>query len=551
MATGYNSDALVKALSDIVGTDDVHAKRIVWARSLGVGARAFNDFAAFEAPEVPMGKQMSAPAGIFCVKDDLRASGGDEVKFTVISDIAGPGVNGETELTGNTSTPQFRTWQCRVEWYRDAVEYTKKSVRHIAAGQDLWPISKMLLQKKLGRKQQHDMMMFLRTPARDIEAGSGPPATRYAYGYYGNALRPNYRQTRDGLYQTDTIDPSFVVLAKNKATELGAQPIRKKINAYGTNVFGYLFFGSSTAMTDIRNDSGYQNAIENAGGRGDDNPIFSGRLVQWQGVYWFEHHIVNPDWDDAIGSPLLPRFKVGVAIGAHDATAAVKASSTNTTSQYAGWFPGGESTWDYISHWYPDVTSVSDTNDYYAWGINPSDGSVAFFKYNGSDVGGKGVSGIDANGNYFAGVVFLDPDNGNQGDDQVGNLDATGDTGWGSNSGTYQRGVGGTGSGNTSGAYTYAADLEVGAICFPANANGAIIGHSFLFGANAAVRAYGSVQVNPIQQDRDYGFIQGHGFESVYGQAPCMRTDSVTNGYILCEHAVLPEGFDVPALAAP
>lgn len=532
----YNSNALVKDLTDAIA-DDPNVKRIAWARSLQIGARAFNDFAAFEAKEVPIGRQMSSPAGIFCVKSDLKASGGDEVKFTVISDMAGPGVNAEAELTGSTSTAEFHTWQCRVEWYRDATEYTKKMLRHIAAGGDVWPVSKMLLEKKLGRKQQSDMMLFLREPARNIGAG------RMAYGYNGNMMRPNYRATRDGLYATDVIDPSFSVLAKNKATENGAQPIRMDKNAFGTRVMGYLFFGTATAMTDIRNDSGYQNAIENAGNRGDDNAVFTGRLVEWQGLHYFEHHVVQPDWNGPIGSPLAPRLKVGVAVSGLSTAGndVLKAHASNTTHDYTQWWPG----FDYINHWYPDIgaPAVGDTryttDVYYGWGVNPSDGSVVFFSY----------TGADNNGNFIDNLTFLDPDVGAAGSATVGNLDATGDTLWGSTAAL--RGAGGDGTGNTSANYTYAADLEVGATCFSANANGAIIGHSFLFGANAAVRAYGSVEVNPITQDRDFGFIKGHGFESVYGQAPCMRSDAVTNNYVIMEHAIAPEGFDVPSLAAP
>jgi len=543
-ATGtFNANAVVQTLSDAIALD-ANVKAIAWARSLQIGSRAFNDFAPFEAPEVKPGRSMSSPAGIFTVKTALKAGGGDEVKFTVISDIAGPGVGGETELTGNTSHPNFHTWQCRVEWFRDAVEYTKKQINHMAVGKDIWPVSKFLLEKKLGRKQQHDMMIFLRNAARDIGL------ERMAYGYNGNMLRPNYRATRDDLYQTDTVDPAFVILAKNKATGLGAQPIRKDINAYGTSVHGYLFFGSSTAMTDIRNDGGYQNAMENAGKRGDGNPIFTGRLVEWQGVYFFEHHVVNPDWDDQIGSPLIPRFKVGVLAEGDTSDEVVKASA-NLTRHYAGWFPG----YDYHNFWYDDIEAFVDTADYYAWAINPTDGSCAFFKYNGAAEanGGApvGISGTASAGNHFEAVVFLDPDNGTSGSATVGNLDATGDLLWGSGGGTPIRGVGGDGSGNTSANYTYAADLELDAVVFPANANGAIIGHSFLFGANAAARAYGVVEVNPISQDRDYKFVTGHGFESVFGQAPTMRTDEVTNNYVIMEHAVAPEGFDVPALAAP
>ena len=94
-ATGtFNANAVVQTLSDAIALD-ANVKAIAWARSLQIGSRAFNDFAPFEAPEVKPGRSMSSPAGIFTVKTALKAGGGDEVKFTVISDIAGPGVGGQ------------------------------------------------------------------------------------------------------------------------------------------------------------------------------------------------------------------------------------------------------------------------------------------------------------------------------------------------------------------------------------------------------------------------------------------------------------------------
>jgi hypothetical protein len=105
------------------------------------------------------------------------------------------------------------------------------------------------------------------------------------------------------------------------------------------------------------------------------------------------------------------------------------------------------------------------------------------------------------------------------------------------------------GSTLTTGTWVLVDKVDVGAVIIPANAKGVPIGYGFIFGAHAACRAYGSVQMNGIEQDDDYSFIKGKGYEMVYGQAPTINTNGVTNGYLLLEFAVEHEGYPVPSLA--
>jgi PAS domain-containing protein len=61
------------------------------------------------------------------------------------------------------------------------------------------------------------------------------------------------------------------------------------------------------AMLGVRQDSDYLAAVSNAGVRGDENPLFSGRIVPWNNLSFFEHIVVDPPVRDCIGSPLLPK----------------------------------------------------------------------------------------------------------------------------------------------------------------------------------------------------------------------------------------------------
>lgn len=500
------NNAIINKLSQAVAMDpDVKAR--YFSRMLEARAQQYDDFAMFEAPYVPKGRQMRSTKGIICVKKDLKKSGGDVISFPVMGHPAGPGVIGERVLTGNTSKPRFKTYSVQIDFKRDAVEYSKKHVHFMGAGQDLWPVSLESLSVKMGLWKQRDAMHTLIRKTN------------------GNILRPNGRRSRDELTSNDTVSTEFSVYAKNRATTLGAQAISMDQNMYGSRVHGYLFFGTDTALADIRNDTGYQNAISNAGSRGDSNPNFTGRLVEWQGLNYFEHLTVQTDSNDVIGSPLAPQAVLGTAFS-QASTAANKvliSDSEETAPLYFQDFPG----YDY--EFVEGQTAAPDANTYYAWIINP-DGTVGFVSYVGTSNSGNRVTLAD----------ILSPGN----TDTLGDIDATGDA-WGGAT----RAAGGVGSGNTSGDFTYTDSFDEGAMIIAANAKGVPIGYSYLFGSNALARCYGKNDgMMPIEEKRDFDFYSGHGFEGCWGQDVSIRSDGTIHGYLLLEHAIEHPGFEVPSL---
>lgn len=512
MAT-FNNDANVQTLAAAVANDP-KVKAEYWNRAIHVAAMQNDDLSAFEGSDKGgRGFGKNSPRGLIQVKDDLRKEAGDTVNFTVATAPAGPGVIGEEELTGNTSVSQYKTFNCRIDYHRDGVEYTEKQLRGMGVGKDIMPLAKSQLGEKMGLWRQNEMLLRFRDQG------------------VGNTYRPNMKASRDTITATDVLLPSSTIEARARAERNGAQPLNVMRGRYGSVTNQFLVFGTTDALQSIRSDSGYQNAITAAGERGDKNPAFAGNLVYWQNQAFFEHHLTNNDWDDWIGSPLEPLARINVAVGRNSAAADLKlqASVDNTKNRYFQWFPG----YDY--RFISDQAAVSDASTHYAWVINP-DGSHVFVSYVGSG----------NNGNSIAVTNILSPQGAGtsgKGALTVGNLDATGDA-WGNGSVN----VGGVGSGNTSPNHTYNDQIQAGAHAIYANANGVPIGWTIEFGANAAYRAYGHSKHKMISQTRDYDFVKGCGYQGVWGSTLRTRYDGITNGYVLIEHAVKQAGYNPPAL---
>lgn len=519
MSGTYNANALVQTLADATAMDP-KVKAEMWARYLEVSSRQHDAFSMFESEQPRVPSLNAGKASIFTRKRDLKAGGGDTVNFTVISAPAGPGAIGEQELTGRTSSSKFKTYKVTVDWHRDAVEFTKKQIQMMAGGKDLEMTSGSLLKEKMGIWKQNEMMLTL------IKLG------------VGNTFRPNGRASRDAITATDTLSIDICSAAKARLNTIGGRPIKHSLGTNGDHINGFMIFATEMAMLSVRNDSGYQNAITQGDNRGESNANFTGRLVSWQGMSWFEHIVTDLDWDDYVGSPLQPKliaantFHADSAIG----NCKLKGSTTNTVNRYTQFFPG----YDYL--FYEDQAPTTDSNIYYAWAVNP-DGSVCFLSYTGSDNNGNLID--------LANGAILSPDSGGGtstlGSDTVGELHLGASA---SVNGT-TRIITLAGAGCTvPEGYVYVDKVFAGAIILPANAKGVLIGNGFVFGANAACRAYGQIEMEQIAEKRDYGFVKGMGYQMITGQAPCTRVDGVTNGYLNIECAIEHEGIDTPSVVA-
>lgn len=493
----YNSDPNVYTLAD-EATANPEVKGRIWSRMLEVGSNTKDDFTRLEgAPESKLP---------FWKKQDLKAASGDRVTFSTIGDAAGPGARGEQELTGRTSEPRIGTYTCQVDFFRDAVELTKKQLKFLAGGKSLEAAILKMLAEKMGRKRMYDMMHALKRTPGVLQ------------------LRPSNRANRDAIRHTDTLTPSFLVEAKARLQGRGARAIETKKMKSGAPIHRFLAFIGQDAMTNIRNSQSYQNAMLQAAERSiEKNPLFSGALPDWQGMLFWEHMVVDPDTNDAVGSPIAPKAVLGEAIAPGTTAVTVKGGDgTNTLCEYFRDFPG----FDY--HFTEDQTGSPDSADYYFWIVNTSGadtGKAGFYRYTGSANTGNTLTSKSEAGNAGTG--------------------AGGRLGNGAASGHRSPKIGEV----TFDAATMTETHPAGSWIIPANKYGVPIAENFIFGAGAAMRAYGSMMAEPIKERRDYGFVQGMGYEGIWGQRACLDTQGVPRNYVVLQSAYEHPGIPVPVVA--
>lgn len=510
----YNANAVVQQLADAVAMDP-KLKGELYSRLLESAAMQYNAFEKFTSVVNPKSNIAGGVRSIFCKKTDLRAGGADTVNFNVIGPPGGGGVMGSQELTGNTSKAKMATYAVRVGWHRDAFEMDREMIEFLSAGRSLQETTFDLLGQKMGLLKQNHMMMRL---IKSVD---------------GNIYRPNNRPTTNDLLATDTLSLSMAHSGRARLRTIGGQPIKHRVGGNGSPVDGYLIFASDMAMLPIRNDDGYQVALANGHTRGEDNANFSGDLIPWGGMPWFEHPTVDMPWDDYIGSPILPKAKNAVAFSTATAGASCilkgetyLASPTPGTPRYFQFFNG------FGYKFNADESPSADGATYYAWVINP-DGTLAFISYVGSDNNGNSIlvtnilasaAGVSTKGAATVGEFTL-----------------------GSGSSGTTTLVPGSGH-NMPADFVYTSVIQAGAVVIQANSKGVQLGRSFVFGAMAACFGNGRIEMNQIEEKRDYGFALGKGFETIFGTGVTKNPLKKPVGYLLVEHALEHEGYPTPSL---
>lgn len=524
----YNSDPTVTTLAQILdpstGSPKLRAESI--SRYFEMSSGQHNVLEQFTSVVNPKTMANGGVRSIFAKRSDHTKLGGQVVNFGTIGTPGGPGVRGDAELSGNTSTSLFGSYGAIVDWVRDGVEWTKDDVMHISAGNELEQVSVELLSKKMGIIKQNSMLMRLISSALAAAGTMGVEA--------GNVLRPNNRMSRDSLTADDCLSLDTANIARSQLSTLGARPLMQAEASNGSVVNGYMLFTTTAGMLPIRGDSTFATAIANGDERGKSNSNFSGTLLNWQGNSLFEMTTVDEDWDDYKGNPLIAKAVVSTAVEplASGENNKLIVSSTNLKSLYFQWFGGKP-----YAHVRTSLEAlIVDSSTYYAWAINP-DGSRVFMSYAASG----------NNGNQITLTNILSPAV------ATSSLDATtvGDLVLGSGASVASNVITlGTGTtlptSGVNGSWVYSNKIQPGAVIIQANAKGVPYSRSFMFGGMAAAFATGKIEMGNIEQIRDYGFVQGRGFEMIYGTTVCRNASKKINGYLLLEHAIEHPGYPVP-----
>ncbi len=478
-------------MSDLLVGNTFGAVKTAAPKAIG---EAFARAIQVQSANVDVFGQMEGPEGSgrpFCIKTDLSKGAGQVVNFTTMAALGGRGRLGEQPLAGNEEKPRIGTYPCKVEIIRHAVGWTEKLRAFMAAGQSLEGVYAMLLSDWFGRKKQHDMMINLRNAA----------SLRNTYKINGKAF--------DALLSTDCLGTGIITGAKSQLITLGAKSanLSKKKSRAGSEIKQYLLFGSNIALNSLKSNSSYLTAAEYAQERGDDNVIFAGGYTNWDGNGIFEFNVTDPDGDGPVGAPILPRALLGTAVTAGTATFNITGGGVTSplASMYPfDWFLG----YDY--QYFEDQVAAPDSNTYY----------VVILNVTGADAGKFGVYSYVGSGNDGNKLTVA------------------------ARLGSASSGIRTTTLAGQTWSSTVHTDAHpTGSLIFQVNAKCTTVGWAYMFGAMAAVRAYGNVEgsgksLQEVREQGDYGMKKGRGMVTCYGQAPAVDTQNQARNYVLIPTAV-------------
>ncbi len=262
------------------------------------------------------GKELSGQPII--EKEQLVNEPGDVVHIQTCTGIYGPGVEGETELRGKEDKFTIGQFNITVNWLRKAIAFTKKVKKVVNF--DMIQQSRTLISDWLAREL--DAKVFT-----DLYADA--TTTLYA----GNATSDTTLGDGDSL---TTAELDKIKLAMDR---IGAIPITvRKKNGEETNNYGVVV--SELDEYNLRGDDRWLEAARNALARSEDNPLFRGGPVEWNGLFVYTLRGVKAG-GCIQGSPIRPECSL-FSGGAGTAAATLNASDTTIYVGSAAITPTGQ-----------------------------------------------------------------------------------------------------------------------------------------------------------------------------------------------------------------
>lgn len=291
----------------------------IWNQSVIRDSRernAFKDFIGKEGSGLPI-----------CEKRDLSKGGSERVTFTTVAPIRGQGVLGENELKSNTRKLNFGTFDVTVDILRHAVSWTQVLQLLRFTGKTIDQLSSEVMAEWWGRKEQDDCEIVLRNTGLRSAAN---------LSFVGN------RADMASLLSTDLVSTTTIEQGKQALVSNGAAPLGLDKGPLGADVPKFVFFAPDQFIRPLRSSGSYLQSLRDAGVRGDQNSLFSGKYVQWDNNIIYPHNVVIDTADGRQGSPLAPIAYLGTAIsGASDTVVSgggVRYAGGD--SDYFAYFPG-------------------------------------------------------------------------------------------------------------------------------------------------------------------------------------------------------------------
>lgn len=241
-------------------------------------------------------------SSVIQIMPDLKKSKGDQITLGLATRLSGNGVTGDDELEGNEEKMNFYSEAVAIDQQRHAVRLKGKLDEQKAA-YDARSEGKDKL--AIWRREFIEQQLFLKlggvtnTSLTDVSGrvvgalatwSNTPdyiPDADEAAGVGARYLCANTGGT-DALGSSDKMTPQLISKAKAKAKL--ANPKVQPLRIDGQDM--YVLFVHPAQAYDLKYNSTFLTARQDAEVRGKSNPIFTGALGVWDNVIIYEHEMV-------------------------------------------------------------------------------------------------------------------------------------------------------------------------------------------------------------------------------------------------------------------
>lgn len=266
-----------------------------WSLKIILGAYNRNVFADDHIGPVGSGKA-------FVDNTDIQKIKGNKITLTDVFQLGSSGAQGETQRNGKEEKiiPHEQFLTVGRQWYGMGVTTIAQAETIVGSQWD--KLNSPLLEQRVGLKKSNDMQMVLRESATS-----------------DNRVYPNFKSLGT-LKSADVFQTSVITRGSNKLSSNGATPTVLSKDAKRGMVEGYTYTGALDSFTSLYQDPTYQSVVSRAGGTGSENAIINGKFSDWNGNLVYPLQIRLRGGLGSVGSPLLRRAFLGVAIAANDTT---------------------------------------------------------------------------------------------------------------------------------------------------------------------------------------------------------------------------------------
>lgn len=297
------------------------AVRQLWQKNVDVFEQNNDFFKQFEGPSMDYPIQ---------VKTDTSKGKGQKITFPVMAGFHNqPHIGDELFENGeHFEEAVLGSNSLTVDWFRHATRYNERGEELMGMRGELNSEYPQRLGEWMGRlKTEHLLMMFKLK-------GDAPYNYRFA----------NDRASANDLQAGDTFDYANVVERCAQLKRGNGKAARVGVDMNGNPIHKMISVATSDAISNLKLDPTYQNAMEQAGPRGEANYIFAGGVYPVDGNIIKEYTVIDHDGAGPIGSPMSPQASLGAAIASGTATFDIKGGGSAARAdlarvQYFKWFP--------------------------------------------------------------------------------------------------------------------------------------------------------------------------------------------------------------------